>query len=165
MAIYYSDGSNSTAGRQVQLVKGTTGTYTQITATSYQDVANHYLDITPKENGNILIGSYTMYINNRDNAVDTRISVQIVEVFSGTTQSIYYPNLNEGVDSHQWIHIAAGSGTTDFDNWIPITLCWSYTLPGSGRAGNSHRYKVMAKNNGGNFKTLGASMMIQEINA
>ena len=62
-------------------------------------------------------------------------------------------------------HIASNSGTNDFDNWIPITLCWSYTLPGSGRAGNSHRYKVMAKNNGGNFKTLGASMMIQEINA
>ena len=92
MAIYYSDGSNSTAGRQVQLVTGTTGTYTLVTATSYQDVANHYLDITPKENGNTLIGSYTMYINNRDNAVDTRISVQIVEVFSGTSQSIYYPN-------------------------------------------------------------------------
>ena len=30
MAIYYSDGSNSTAGRQVQLVKGTTGTYFRV---------------------------------------------------------------------------------------------------------------------------------------
>jgi len=165
MAIYYSDGSNSTAGRQVQIVRGTTDTYTLISANSYQDVTNHYLDITPKENGNTFIGIYTMYINNRDASVDTRVSFQIVEDVGGTTQSIYFPNLNEGVNSHQWIHIAQNSGTTDFDNWIPITLCWSYVLPGSGRAGNSHRYKVMAKNNGGNFKSLGASMTIQEINA
>jgi len=165
MAIYYGDGSSSAVGRQVQLVTNTTSTYTQITATSYQDLANHYIDITPKENGNTLVGSYTMYLNNRDNSVDTRISYQIVEVFSGTSTSIYYPNLNEGVNSHQWIHIAHNSSTNDFDHWIPITLCWAYTLPSSGRAGNSHRYKVMAKNNGGDVKTLGASMIIQEINA
>ena len=34
MAIYYSDGSNSTAGRQVQLVKGTTSPYTQNTSST-----------------------------------------------------------------------------------------------------------------------------------
>ena len=165
MAIYYGDGTNSTQGRQVQLVSGTSSAYTQITSTTYSDVTGHYLDITPKENGNTLMGWYTMYINNRDNSVDTRVSIKIVEVFSGTSTDIYYPNLHEGVNSHQWIHIAAGSGTTDFDNWIPITLHWEYTLPSSGRAGNSHRFKVMARNHGGNFKSLGVSMTIQEINA
>ena len=165
MAIYYADGSNSTQGIQVQLVSGTSAAYTLITSTTYSDVTGHYLDITPKENSNTLIGNYTMYLNNRDNGVDTRISIKIVEVFSGTSTDIYYPNLHEGVNSHQWIHIAAGSGTTDFDNWIPITLHWGYTLPSSGRAGNSHRFKVMARNNGGDFKSLGASMSIQEINA
>ena len=62
MAIYYADGSNSNQGRQVQLVSGTSSAYTLITSTTYSDVTGHYLDITPKENANTLMGTYTMYL-------------------------------------------------------------------------------------------------------
>ena len=166
MAIYYADGSNSSSGRQIQVITATSGTYTQITSDTYTNFANHYIDITPKSNGNRLIGTFGAYLNNRDNDPDTRIKFMVQEQVSGTNTNVYYPNLSEGVDSHQWISKANGSGSTDTDMWNLITLHWIRTLPSSGRAGVSHRFQLMGGNQGSNadsIKSLGFSGTIMEV--
>ena len=73
MAIHYADGSNSSSGRQVQVVTATSSTYTENTSSTYADLTNHYVDITPKSNGNRLIGNFCAYLNNRDNDPDSRV--------------------------------------------------------------------------------------------
>ena len=166
MAIYYSDGSNSTAGRQVQVITNTSSTYTVNTSNTYADLQNHYVDITPKSNGNRLIGTFAAYLNNRDNDTDGRVKFKIVEVVGGVSTDIYFPNLNEGADSHQWISKVNGSGTSDNDMWNLHTLHWIRTLPSSGAAGVSHRYKMMAgihSSNADSIKTLGFSGTITEV--
>lgn len=73
MAIHYADGSNSASGRVVQVIHRTSDSYNSITSTSYTDFTNYYIDITPKENGNKIVLSMTIYMNNRDNDPDTRV--------------------------------------------------------------------------------------------
>ncbi len=164
MAIYYSDGSNSTAGRQVQVITNTSSTYTVNTSSTYADLTNHHVDITPKSNGNRIIGTFSAYLNNRDGDTDSRVKFKIVEVVGGVSTDIYFPNLNEGVDSHQWISIINGSNTTDNDMWNLHTLHWVRTLPSSGRAGVSHRYKMQAGVNlADSVKTLGFSGTLTEV--
>ncbi len=164
MAIYYSDGSNSTAGRQVQVVTATSGTYTINTSNTYADLTNNHVDITPKSNGNMIIGTFCTYLNNRDNDTDSRIMFKIVEVVGGVSTDVYFPNQNEGVNSHQWISIVNGSGTTDNDMWNLHTLHWARTLPSSGRAGVSHRYKIQgAVNLADSIKTLGFTGTVREV--
>tara|TARA_Y100000114_G_scaffold122585_1_gene117924 strand:+ start:1034 stop:1552 length:519 start_codon:yes stop_codon:yes gene_type:complete len=170
MAIYYADGSNSDSGRQIQVITATSSTYTMINSTSYANFANHYVDITPKSNGNRLIGTFGCYLNNRDNDTDSRVKFKIQEqvTVGGYTYyiDIYFPNLNEGVDSHQWISKANGSGTTDMDMWQLITLHWVRTIPSSGRAGVSHRYQLQGGLNSTNadtIKSLGFSGTVMEV--
>ena len=79
-------------------------------------------------------------MNNRDNDADTRVKFKIQEqvTVGGYTYyiDIYFPNLNEGSNSHQWISKATNNGSIDTDMWQPITLHWVRTIP-SGRAGTS----------------------------
>ena len=166
MAIYYNDGSNSDAGRVVQVVNTTSSTYTQNTSSTYADFTNHYIDITPKSNGNRLVGWFGGYLNNRDDDTDTRVKFKIVKVVGGVYTNIFYPNLNEGVDSHQWISKANGSGATDTDMWNYHCLNWMTTLPSSGAEGVSHRFQLQgaiqdSKANG--IKTLGFYATIMEV--
>ena len=167
MAIYYADGSNSSSGRQIQVITATSGTYTQITSDTYTNFANHYIDITPKSNGNRLIGTFGAYLNNRDNDPDSRVKFMVQEQVSGLTNTnVYFPNLNEGKDNHQWISKASNNGSTDTDMWNLITLHWIRTLPSSGRAGVSHRFQLMGGNQGSNadsIKSLGFSGTIMEV--
>ena len=166
MAIYYSDGSNSTAGRQVQVITNTSSTYTVNTSNTYADLQNHYVDITPKSNGNRLIGTFGAYLNTRDNDTDSRVKFKIVEIVSGVYTNIYFPNLNEGENAHQWISKMNGSGTSDNDMWNLHTLHWIRTLPSSGRAGVSHRFQLQGavqSSNADSIKTLGFSGTITEV--
>tara|TARA_A100001391_G_scaffold186093_1_gene155059 strand:- start:390 stop:908 length:519 start_codon:yes stop_codon:yes gene_type:complete len=170
MAIYYPDGSNSSSGRHVQVSTASSSTYTMITSTSYANFSNHYVDITPKSNGNRLVGTFTAYLNNRDNDPDSRVKFKVQEqvTVGGYTYyiDIYFPNLNEGADSHQWITKAAGNGSTDTDFWQPITLQWVRTIPSSGRAGVSHRYQLQGginSTNADSIKSLGFSGSIMEV--
>lgn len=165
MAIYYADGSNSSTGRQVQVITATSSTYSQNTGSTYADFTNHYVDITPKSDGNRLIGTFGAYLNNRDNDPDTRVKFKIVEIVNGVYTNIYFPNLNEGVDAHQWISKANGNGSTDTDMWNLHTIHWIRTLPSS-RAGVSHRFQLQGACQGSNansIKTLGFSGTIQEV--
>ena len=166
MAIYYSDGSNSTAGRQVQVVTATSSTYTANTSDTYADLTNHYVDITPKSDGNRLIGTFCAYLNNRDNDPDSRVKFKIVEIVGGVYTNIYFPNLNEGENAHQWISKATNNGSTDTDMWSLNTLHWVRTLPSSGRAGVSHRFQLQGarqSSNADSIKTLGFSGTIMEV--
>ena len=56
MAIYYSDGSNSTSGRVIQLVHSTDTGHFSTTSSSYTTFQS--LNITPKDSNSILLTSY-----------------------------------------------------------------------------------------------------------
>ena len=166
MAIYYGDGSNSTAGRTVQVVNSTSSTYTIVTSSTFADLTNNYVDITPKSNSNILIAWFGGYLNNRDADQDSRVKFKVVKIVSGVYTNVFYPNLNEGVDSHQWISKANGSGTTDMDMWSYICMNWMHTLPSSGAAGVSHRFQLQGGITGtsaDSIKTLGFYGTIMEV--
>lgn len=167
MAIYYADGSNSSQGRQVQVITNTSGTYSMITSSTFDTLTNHYVDLTPKSNGNRIIGTFTAYLNNRDNDPDSRIKFMIQEqVSGGANTNVYFPNLNEGKDAHQWISKATNSGSTDTDMWQPITLHFVRTLPSSGAAGVNHRYQMLGgvqSSNADSIKTLGFSGTVMEV--
>lgn len=169
MAIYYSDGSDSSSGRVIQIVTATSSTYTDVTSGSFTDFTNQHVDITPKGNGNRIIGNYTLYMNNRDADTDSRIAFRVVEGFSGTDTTIYYPNLSEGESSHAWICKVNGSGSTDTDFWQPYSFTFIRTLPSSGRAGNSHRFRCQAStsisgsNKADHCKTLGFYGTLMEV--
>jgi len=165
MAIYYGDGSNSAAGRTVQVVNTTSSTYTMVSSSNYADLTNHYLDITPKSNSNTLVGWFGAYLNNRQNDPDTRVKFKIVKVISGVYTNVFYGNLNEGVDSHQWISKRTNDGSTDTDMWNYFCMNWMHTLPSSGAEGVSHRFQLQAGTNGtaDSVKTLGFYATIMEI--
>lgn len=165
MAIHYADGSNSASGRVVQVIHSTSDSYNSITSTSYTDFTNYYIDITPKENGNKIVISMTIYMNNRDNDPDSRVAMRVLEGYSSSSSTVYFPNANEGENAHQWINKATSNGSTDTDMWQPITLHFTVALPSSGRAGVSHRYKLQGNTNPGSdyIRGLGFSCTAMEI--
>ena len=165
MAIYYGDGSNSTAGRTVQAVHTTSSTYTLVTSSGYADLTNNYLDITPKSNSNILVGWFGGYLNNRQNDPDSRIKFKVVKVISGVYTNVFYPNLNEGEAAHQWISKRTNDGSTDTDMWSYFCMNWMHTLPSSGAEGVSHRFQLQAgtANTADSVKTLGFYATIMEL--
>ncbi len=165
MPIHYADGSNSDSGRVVQVIHRTDDSYHSITSTSYLDFANYYINITPKGNGNKLVCSMTIYMNNRDNDPDSRVAMRVLEEYSSSSSTVYYPNLNEGASSHNWISKATNNGSTDTDMWQPITLHFSRALPTSGRAGVSHKFQLQGNTSPGSdyIRGLGFSATIMEI--
>lgn len=164
MAIYYGDGSNSNTGRIVQVVNATSSTYTMVTSSGYADLTNNYLDITPKDNSNTLVGWFGGYLNNRDNDADSRIKFKVVKVISGNYTNIFYPNLNEGANAHQWISKRTNDGSTDTDMWSYYCMNWMHTLPSSG-ATVSTRFQLQAGTAGtsDSVKTLGFYATIMEV--